>query len=148
VVAAVDDSSFAPAVLGAARWLARLHACPLTVLHVLQPVAGAYDRVMRSGRRALTEPRAATRIPSLPALRTMTRRLVELVAADGSEDDVRFEVTVGDPTREIVGTALGCGAPLVVVGQRGADGAPVGSIGSVTRELLTRAPLAVVSVGV
>ncbi|MEO6526773.1 MAG: universal stress protein [Gemmatimonadaceae bacterium] len=148
VVAAVDDSAFAPAVLGAARWLARLHACPLTVLHVLQPAAGAYDRVMRSGRRALPDGRSAARTPSLPALRTMTRRLVELVAADASRDDVRFEVAVGDPTSEIVGTALGRGAPLVVVGQRGADGAPAGSLGSVTRELLTRAPLAVVSVGV
>jgi nucleotide-binding universal stress UspA family protein len=35
---------------------------------------------------------------------------------------------------------------LVVVGMRGADGAPSGSVGSVARELLTRGPLPVLAV--
>jgi nucleotide-binding universal stress UspA family protein len=54
--------------------------------------------------------------------------------------------TVGDPAREIASLALEYGSALVVVGKRGADGVPLGSIGSVARELLTRAPVPVLAV--
>ena len=53
---------------------------------------------------------------------------------------------MGDPAREIVRTAMQHESPLVVVGLRGADDAPPGSIGSVTRELLTRGPMPVLAV--
>jgi nucleotide-binding universal stress UspA family protein len=58
------------------------------------------------------------------------------------------KTTVGDPAREIASVALEYGSALVVVGKRGADGAPLGSIGSVARELLTRAPVPVLAVSV
>jgi nucleotide-binding universal stress UspA family protein len=56
------------------------------------------------------------------------------------------EVAIGDPAREIVRAATERDTSLVVVGMRGADKAPPGSIGSVTRELLTRGPMPVLAV--
>jgi nucleotide-binding universal stress UspA family protein len=58
----------------------------------------------------------------------------------------RTEVAVGDPAREIAATAASVAGTIVVVGMRGADEAPPGSIGSVVRELLTRAPIPVLAV--
>ena len=54
IVAAVDESRFAPRVLDVASRLARMHEVPLTVLHVLSPVEGAYERVIRSAKHLLT----------------------------------------------------------------------------------------------
>jgi nucleotide-binding universal stress UspA family protein len=53
---------------------------------------------------------------------------------------------VGDPVREVTAAAMENERSLVVVGMRGADSAPVGSVGSVARELLTRAPMPVLVV--
>ena len=53
ILAAVDESDLAPHVVRVARSLARLHDVPLTVLHVLSPVTGTYDRVIRSARQLL-----------------------------------------------------------------------------------------------
>ena len=58
----------------------------------------------------------------------------------------RAEIAVGDAPREIISAGLAAGAPLIVAGMRGADGAVPGSIGSVVRELLTRAPVPVLAV--
>lgn len=151
IVAAIDDGTAAPAVLGVARSLARLHRCPLTVIHVLSPAAGAYDRVIRSARHALNDGRDGDderRATPPPALLKMTRWLVDLVRGQPEASEDRIEVLVGDPARQIVAAATGHGAPLLVVGQRGADEAPRGSLGSVTRELLTRAPMPVLAVSV
>jgi len=150
VLAAVDAGPFAPAVLRIARALARLHTCPLTVLHVLSPAAGAYDRVIRTARTMMGE-RSRRRVtdqvlaPSERPAQT-ARWLEELVRAQRSPGADRVEVAVGDPAREIAATAAAHGSPLVVVGQRGADDAPPGSLGSVARELLTRAPMPVLAV--
>lgn len=56
------------------------------------------------------------------------------------------QIAIGDPVREIIKTAMEHEAPLVVVGLRGADEAPPGSIGSVARELMTRGPMPVLAV--
>jgi len=58
----------------------------------------------------------------------------------------RTAVAIGDPAREIVATAGSIVGTVVVVGMRGADDTPPGSLGSVVRELLTRAPMPVIAV--
>ena len=58
----------------------------------------------------------------------------------------RTEVVSGDPVRGITAAAMASDRTLVVVGMRGADEAPVGSVGSVARELLSRAPMPVLVV--
>jgi nucleotide-binding universal stress UspA family protein len=52
----------------------------------------------------------------------------------------------GDPAREIVSAAAELGAALIVVGKRGADFAPVGSLGSVARMLMGFSSLPVLAV--
>ena len=150
IIAAVDESPFAPHVLRVAARLGRMHEVPLTILHVLEPVAGSYERVIRSAKHLL--PRVGGRsgmtpdgshVPTSLSLNT-AKWLVQLGRADIGPDSTH--VAMGDPVREIVNTAMTLEAPLVVVGLRGADEAPPGSIGSVARELLTRGPVPVLAV--
>lgn len=150
IVAAIDESRFAPRVLHVARRLARLHGVPMTVLHVLSPVVGAYERVIRSARQLLSGDRKL-RSPDVPAATNalplrMPPWLVELEQSHELVGRDRTEVRMGDPAREITAVASPGTATLVVVGMRGADDAPIGSIGSVARELLTRGPLPVLAV--
>jgi hypothetical protein len=148
VLAAIDEGVFGRAVLAAAAAIASLHRIPLVVLHVLAPVSGAYERVIEHWRRS--------RRPSLPSLGEAIGSAVSLSAPgwlrdiSGSRDPLpveRVEIEVGDPAREIVRTARTLGAPLVVVGKRGADGAPAGSLGSVARLVLASCPMPVLAVG-
>lgn len=152
IVVAVDESDFASHALDIASRLARMHEIPLTVLHVLPPTVGAYDRVIRSTKRiaagarsrvANAQPRTA--VP--PSLASSTARwLVQLGRAHNVLGRDATEVAVGDPVREIARTAIEQGPSLVVVGMRGADEAPRGSVGSVARELITRGPIPVLVV--
>lgn len=150
VVAAVDEGPFAARVLAVARRVARLHAVPLIVLHVLSPGVGAYDRVIRTARHLLGNRRKlrGRDRPSRPGALPVRASpwLVELGHAHDVPGRDRIEVVMGDPAREIAATAASIPATLVVAGMRGADGAPPGSIGSVVRELLTRAPIPVLAV--
>ena len=150
VVAAVDDSPFAPKVLGVAARLARVHELALSIVHVLSPVMGTYARVARPSRNSgagdevlpAPTPRAAPlRLPI-----RVGRWLVELANAHHALSRDRIEVTIGDPARELTRAATPTDRTLVVVGMRGADGAPVGSVGSVARELLTRGTMPVLAV--
>lgn len=147
IVAAVDDSAFAPNVLRVARHLARTHEIPLIVIHVTSPAAGSYERVLRSGRKSAETGQRTLRPtePAIPLGVEPTDWLVDLVQASEAHPD-RVEVTTGDPAREITATAMTLASPLVVVGMRGADDAPRGSVGSVARELVTRAPVPVLAV--
>jgi nucleotide-binding universal stress UspA family protein len=137
IVAAVDDSRFAPQVLEVASRLARMHEVPLTVLHVLSPAEGTCERVMRS--TPSTAPHLA---------RSTTKWLAELSRAHNVIGRDTTEIAIGDPAREIVRAAMQRESPLVVVGLRGADDSPPGSIGSVARELLTRGPMPVLAINV
>jgi nucleotide-binding universal stress UspA family protein len=152
IIAAVDESWFAPQVVRAASRLARMHEIPLSVLHVLPPTTGAYERVIRSAKHLVVEARGKTvrapdrvGVPSSLAPSTM-RWLMQLGHEHSVPRHDTTEVAVGDPAREIVRTAMEHGPSLVVVGMRGADEAPVGSIGAVARELLTRGPMPVLAV--
>lgn len=151
VVAAVDESPAAANVLRVARALSQLHTCPLILLHVLSPTSGEYDRVIKSARGVLAETRNIGLAPQPPDTRSrspaVTQWLDDLVGSDDDSGRVHVKTTIGDPAREIASVALAYGAPLVVVGKRGSDGAPPGSVGSVARELLTRAPVPVLAVG-
>jgi nucleotide-binding universal stress UspA family protein len=89
----------------------------------------------------------AARTPSTGGLPAHTARwLLELARSNGLHERDRTVVRMGDPVREITATASAVTSTLVVVGMRGADGAPPGSVGSVARELLTRAPMPVLAV--
>ena len=154
IVAAVDDSRFAPHVLRVAGKLARMHEAALTVLHVVPPVAGAYERIIRPSKHSLSRAGSSSEHPlerrTVPAgLAPSTPRWVmQLGHADEDVGRLSTEIAIGDPAREIVRTAMDSEAPLVVVGLRGADEAPAGSLGSVARELLTRGPMPVLAVNV
>jgi len=150
IIAAVDESPFAPHVLRVAARLGQMHEVPVTVLHVLEPVAGAYERVIRSAKHLLSRVGGGSltatdgsHVPSAVAPNT-AKWLMRVARADLGADSTH--VLMGDPVREIVNTAMGLEAPLVVVGVRGADEAPPGSIGWVARELLTRGPMPVLAV--
>jgi len=150
IVAAIDESRFSPRVLRVAHHLARLHEVSMTVLHVLSPAVGAYERVIRSARQLLGGNRqlqSADRssAPNALPLR-MPRWLVELAQSHGVFGRDRTELRMGDPAREITGVAGAGAATLVIVGMRGADEAPLGSLGSVARDLLARAPFPVLAV--
>ena len=59
---------------------------------------------------------------------------------------VRLSVPVGDAAREISAVAMEREAAAIVLGKRGADDAPAGSLGSVARALLKRGPCPVLAV--
>ncbi|HSQ33200.1 MAG TPA: universal stress protein [Gemmatimonadaceae bacterium] len=150
VVAAVDDSPFAPRVLAVAARLARMHELVLSIVHVLSPVSGTYARVARPSRNADTGdavlPAPAPHAAPLRLPIRVGRWLVELASVHHALSRDRMEVTIGDPARELTRAAAPNDRTLVVVGMRGADGAPVGSVGSVARELLTRGTMPVLAV--
>jgi nucleotide-binding universal stress UspA family protein len=130
IVAAIDRSDVAHRVLAHARALVQQHACALTVVHVVCPTTESYDRVRRARRgRAAGPPRLQSPHVATP-----------IEASD-------LHLLTGDPAREIILHAEHNGPALIVVGKRGADGAPPESIGSVARELLTRASSPVLAIG-
>lgn len=150
IVAAVDESAFAPKVLAIARRLSRMHEIPLAIVHVLSPAIGTYARAVRPPRSAAggvagRDGSRTTNVPlSLPV--RLGRWLVELGRAHNVLGRDRTEVTVGDPVREITAATAPSDRTLVVLGMRGADGAPPGSVGSVARELMTRGGMPVLAV--
>ena len=149
VIAAVDDGPFVAAVLGAASRVAALHGCQLTLVHVLSPVAGAYDRLIRAAQHLVARGRRHRRptAPVTPGVlpKQSSPRLIAM-ARSAVANGGTLDVSVGDAAREIAAAAASRQSPLLVVGLRGADGAPVGSIGSVARELLARASVPVLAI--
>jgi nucleotide-binding universal stress UspA family protein len=129
IVAAIDRDPIAHRVLAHARALAQQHSCALTVVHVVCPTTESYDRVRRTSRGRA----AASRLEP-------THVATPIEATD-------LHLLTGDPAREIIVHAEHHAPALIVVGKRGADGAPIESIGSVARELLTRASSPVLALG-
>jgi nucleotide-binding universal stress UspA family protein len=148
IIAAVDHGPADTAVLRIARHIARLHEATLGILHVLSPGVGTFDRVIRQSRNgnsaARSDHQAAIRVALPP---DKTRWLASLERWHNVRGRDRTDIAFGDPVREIVAAATAPGT-LVVVGARGADEAPRCSLGSVARELLTRAPVPVLAVAV
>ncbi len=119
VIAAIDDSAFTELVVRTAAAIARLHNVPLTLLHVLPPASGTYERIIGGSRRSQQVEQQDEEPVAAPALRLP-----------------HITTRIGDAAREIVSAAEALGNALIVVGKRGADLAPIGSLGSVTRTLL------------
>ena len=149
IVAAVDESAFASRVLAVARRLARVHEIPLAIVHVLSPAIGTYARAVRAGRNGgdgtALETVQSSGVPLRLPVR-LGRWLRELGRSHNVLGRDRTEVVVGDPVREITVASQPTDRTLVVLGMRGADGAPPGSLGSVARELLTRGSMPVLAV--
>jgi nucleotide-binding universal stress UspA family protein len=128
IVAAVDRSAVANRVVEHAQALARRHSCTLAVVHVTRPTTESYDRARRSSRGRGAGSPPTTHVVS-------------------DTDRGHLHILTGDPVREILRHAEHNESPLIIVGKRGDDGAARGSIGSVARELLMRAPLPVLAIG-
>jgi nucleotide-binding universal stress UspA family protein len=126
IIAAIDEGPSAVVVLAAAKALATACRLPLITLHVLPPASGAYDRIVGvRGRDTAAQARGAP--PNMGGGLTLV---------------------VGDAAREIVACGVLHGGGVLVVGKRGADESPVGSLGSVARDLLATSPLPVLAIDV
>jgi nucleotide-binding universal stress UspA family protein len=150
VIAAVDAGPAAASVVAAALALARARDASLTLVHVLSPWHGSYDRLVRP-RAARADEAADEAADAAPAGETAYRDaayawLAWLARDAGPPIACDLAVPTGDAGREIAALAARRGASVVVLGKRGADEAPPGSLGSVARELLARCPLPVLAV--
>ena len=73
------------------------------------------------------------------------QRFIPLARVADPGTTCRLAIPVGDAAREIAGFAARRGPSLVVLGKRGADEAPAGSLGSVARELVLRGSVSVLA---
>ena len=119
ILCAIDDSEAAEGVLDTARWLAEKLQAPLTVVHVVEDRADEADE------------------------------LVGRVRARLGDEDAEVRLAVGSPAEAIREAADSEDAELLVVGSRGRGGLRSAVLGSVSRELTTRArrPVVVVPPG-
>jgi nucleotide-binding universal stress UspA family protein len=138
VLAAIDDGPFTALVLRAAAAIAAVHGISLSILRVLPPVSGAYERIIDGARRT----RRGDRSESPAEVATEA----DLPAPASPRRLSRIVTRYGDPAREIVSAAAALGAALIVVGKRGSDFAPIGSLGSVARTLMGFSSLPVLAV--
>lgn len=132
ILIATDFSESAAVALRAAADLALAHGGELHVLHVhetlldVAPLAGGE----REAAQEFEEP--------------LRRRLESWVAERVPPDvAVRSEVRDGDPAREILGLAEETRARLIVMGRHGRSALERFFLGSVTEEVIRRAPCAV-----
>lgn len=148
IIAAVDESDMSERVLLHADALAQMHECPLVVLHVVPPTLGTYARVLDAprGRTNVREQTEAAVTAQRQPMERAERWLTTLTRDRRLSSRPQIVVRSGDPVRETVASTREFAAPLVIVGKRGVDHAPRGSIGSVARELLTRTRIPVLAV--
>jgi nucleotide-binding universal stress UspA family protein len=147
VIAALDVGGSALQVLRSALAVAERLSARLTVAHVLSPAHGAYDRVVR-GRHTGNGVRTSHAVSAREAgsRATIYHWLTSLLVDARASAFGGRAILNGDAGREITALAGRLGSPLIVVGRRGADGAPMGSIGSVARDLLTRSAWPVLAI--
>lgn len=150
IVAAIDRSPMGTRVLAIATALSKQFGYGVIVLHVVPPPTGGYARIVGNKRRAHTpNDGGENRITSPDVLtRHVPRWLADRARHDPTRDEPHVRIAIGDPAREIMATARDLGAAMVIVGKRGDDDAPIGSVGSVARELLASAPVPVLAVDV
>jgi nucleotide-binding universal stress UspA family protein len=153
VVAAVDHSASAERVIAAASAVANARGYAVIILHVLPRPTEAYARVAgsrRRGRRLVATRGDGTDTASISVetvpLHQAPGWMMDLVRRNPSVIDGRIVIAAGDPAHEIISAACAHGGSMIVVGKRGEDESPIGSIGSVARELLTTAPVPVMAV--
>jgi nucleotide-binding universal stress UspA family protein len=148
ILAAIDRSAIGVQVVATATALAELHGYTVVVLHVLTPLTGEYARATGSARHGRVPfERVATGIevsdvPGEPA----PSWLEELTPHVPAFTEYSKTVAHGDPARAIMAEAHRLGAAVVIVGKRGEDQSPIGSLGSVARELLASSSVPVLAV--
>lgn len=147
VLAGVDAGPTARDVLARAYRLADTLGATLTVVHALAPLEGTYERLTRRHARAADAPASASPAGSAPGEAAhhdtaygWLLRLVSSVRVPGARVAAQLAVASGDAGRALAALAERDGPSVIVVGKRGADGAPPGSLGSVARELVARGP--------
>ncbi|AHG93199.1 UspA domain-containing protein (plasmid) [Gemmatirosa kalamazoonensis] len=120
VIAAVDASPAAEQVVARALRVARVHRAALTLVHVLSPWTGSYDRLLAPRRDGVGR---AERVPASEVAHrdAMYARLAWLARDAGPEVACRVSVPGGDAGREIIDLVRRSGPSVVVVGKRGAD---------------------------
>ncbi|CAN5270612.1 hypothetical protein BH09GEM1_BH09GEM1_47190 [soil metagenome] len=145
IIAAIDQSAAGARVVTTAMALADLHGSQVIVLHVVTPQRGEYCRAVgntRRGRASKERPAASmdgAQVAGRPAPRWFTSLIPTASECTG-------KIVSGDPAHAIMAEARELGAAMVVVGKRGDDQSPRGSIGSVVRELLASASVPVLAV--
>lgn len=145
VVAAVDASPWAAAIVARALAVARAQGASLTMVHVLSPFQGSYDRLVRPRARTaathgaqVARDVAARQDAALAWLASLMRDADPRIAC-------QLSVPVGDAARALSEVAARGGPAMIVLGKRGADETPAGSLGSVARELALRGPVPVLA---
>ncbi len=148
ILAAIDRGSIGADVVATATALAELYGYTVVVLHVVTPLAGEYARAIGGARRGRvsSEPvvsdLAVADAPGRPA----PSWLEEFAPLEPTIREHASTIAHGDPARAIMTEAHRLGAAMVVVGKRGEDQSPIGSLGSVARELLASASVPVLAV--
>ena len=130
ILAAVDDSDSASAVLERAVSLATATDSPLHVLTVVEP---------RGNRLAFG-------IEEVDDLNTAASALTEHVADANRSVELQAEVRRGRPDDEILAYAAEIDASLLVVGRQGTAGLPRALLGSTADRLARLSPIPVVIV--
>ena len=136
VLAAVDFSDLSAAALARARPLADLYGAPLDVLHVV-------DGLDRAGLGASA---LAAHEIGMPAPRPPTEADVRGFAERVGAGDVRVQVVVGSPAKEVAARAEALDAGAVVMGTHGRGGVARALFGSVTEGALRRVRCPVLAV--
>jgi nucleotide-binding universal stress UspA family protein len=139
ILVATDLSALSRAAVVFGRRLAGQMHCPLHVLNVVE------SRWMRSAACAIPTPETIETLRR--AARTFHQRDLLESLTDGTGDSLRPLVRVGDPATEILRCATQLGDDLIVLGTHGRGAVGRGFLGSVARNVVTRAVCPTVTIG-
>lgn len=139
ILLAVEESPLLDGLLDWGRFCARRFGAEIFAIYVLEA-----DLLDRFRRVASDRPRPDLEGEVAEAGAAWLRRM--LGNAGFAEGEVRVDVTVGDPVREILDAVRRFGAELTVVAGRGAGWVGEAVIGSVARSVLRAAPCPVLVV--
>ena len=128
IVCGVDDSRAARNAAAVAMAMSRRIDAPLVVVHVApdEPTL-VCDAASRDERRQ----RALDRVRAL---------LDQIPVPAGRVADTVVHLEIGDPAERLIALAAAQGASMLVVGSRGRRALTAALLGSVSRDLLARAP--------
>jgi nucleotide-binding universal stress UspA family protein len=139
ILVATDLSALSRAAVAFGRRLAGQMHCPLHVLNVVE------SPWTRSAACAIPAPETIETLRR--AARTFHQRELLESLTDGTGDGLRPLVRVGDPATEIIRCATQLGDDLIVLGTRGRGAVGRRFLGSVARDVVTRAPCPTATIG-
>jgi len=134
ILAAIDDSTCAEAVLKAISAQAQPKNTSVGILHVLQPIGASAPPQMASGYAPELEPFAKS------AWKLLTEAQKKLVTAGFN---VETTLKKGDVRESIIDTAVEWGADLIVLGSHNHGGAHRFFLGSAAEYVARYAPCSV-----